>query len=118
MNIDLREPLDKFIFASSRLEVAELNKLRDSFFLKYGNMYLSKADSNADDLDNINLVQKLKSKPAVDVFITIKLKQLYKEDKIPFELPEEIQPSDKLNDIEEKELKDLKIDLNERNQIN
>ena len=92
-----------------------MHKLRELFLLKYGNIYFSKADSNADDLVNINLVEKLKSKHVVDAFITIRLKQLYKEDKIPFVLPEEIQPSDKLNDIGDKELKDLKIDLNERN---
>ena len=91
---DVRAPLDTVIYASSRLEVDELHKLRELILLKYGNMYVSKADSNADRLVNINLIEKLKIKPAVDAFITIRLKQLCKQDKIPFEFPEEIQPSD------------------------
>jgi hypothetical protein len=91
---DVRAPLDTIIYASSRLEVDELHKLRELIQLKYGNMYVTKADSNSDGLVNINLVEKLKIKPAVDAFITIRLKQLCKEDKIPFEFPEEIQPCD------------------------
>ena len=91
---DLRAPLDTIIYASSRLEVDELHKLRELILLKYGNMYVSKADSNADGLVNINLIEKLKVKPAAEAFIMIRLKQLCKEDKINFEFPQEIQPPD------------------------
>ena len=95
---DLRAPLDTVIFASTRLEVEEMHKLRELIMLKYGNMYVTSADSNKDGLVNVNLVEKLRVKPAADAFITIRLKQLCKEDKINFEFPQEIQPID-FNDI-------------------
>ena len=96
---DLRAPLDTIIYASSRLELAELYQLRTLIEMKYGQMYVSKADSNADGLVNINLVEKLKVKPAAEAFIMIRLKQLCKECKINYEFPQEIQPMDFGGDI-------------------
>ena len=87
---DLRAQLDTVIYASTRLEFEELYKLRDLIMRKYGMAYITKAESNADKLVNINLVEKLKIKPASDAFITIRLKQLCKEKNIPFEFPCEI----------------------------
>ena len=63
---------------------------------KYGMAYITKAESNADKLVNINLVEKLKIKPASDAFLTIRLKQLCKEKNIPFEFPCEINSCSKL----------------------
>ena len=87
---DLRAQLDTVIYASTRLEFEELYRLRDLIMRKYGSAYISKAESNADKLVNINLVEKLRIKPASDAFVTIRLKQLCKEQKIPFEFPCEI----------------------------
>ena len=87
---DLRAQLDTVIYASTRLEGEELYKLRDLIMRKYGMAYITKAESNADKLVNINLVEKLKIKPASDAFLTIRLKQLCKEKNIPFEFPCEI----------------------------
>ena len=87
---DLRAQLDTVIYSSTRLEFDELYKLRDLIMRKYGSAYVSKAESNADKLVNINLVEKLRIKPASDAFVTIRLKQLCKEQKIPFEFPCEI----------------------------
>jgi len=87
---DLRAQLDSVIYASTRLEFEELFKLRDLIMRKYGSAYIQKAESNVDKLVNINLVEKLKIKPASDAFLTIRLKQLCKEKKIPFEFPSEI----------------------------
>ena len=87
---DLRAQLDSVIYASTRLEFEELFKLRDLIMRKYGSAYIQKAESNIDKLVNINLVEKLKIKPASDAFLTIRLKQLCKEKKIPFEFPSEI----------------------------
>ena len=95
---DLRAPLDTLMYASSRLEIEEFHKLKNLVTLKYGSMYISKAESNADGLVNVNLIEKLKVKPAAEAFINIRLKQLCKEDKINFEFPQEIQPID-FNDI-------------------
>ena len=87
---DLRAQLDSVIYASTRLEFEELFRLRDLIMRKYGSAYIQKAESNIDKLVNINLVEKLKIKPASDAFLTIRLKQLCKEKKIPFEFPSEI----------------------------
>jgi hypothetical protein len=87
---DLRAQLDSVIYASTRLEFEELFRLRDLIMRKYGTAYIQKAESNVDKLVNINLVEKLKIKPASDAFLTIRLKQLCKEKKIPFEFPSEI----------------------------
>ena len=87
---DLKAPLDTLIYASSRLEVDELHKLRELIMLKYGELYVNKGDSNADGLVNKNLIEKLKVKQTSDTLITIRLKQLCKEDNVPFEFPCEI----------------------------
>ena len=87
---DLRAQLDSVIYASNRLEFEELLKLRDLIMRKYGSAYIQKAENNVDRLVNVNLVEKLKIKPASDAFLIIRLKQLCKEKKIPFEFPSEI----------------------------
>ena len=87
---DLRAQLDTVIYASTRLEFEELYRLRDLIMRKYGSAYITKAESNADKLVNVNLIEKLRIKPASDAFLTIRLKQLCKEQKIPFEFPSEI----------------------------
>ena len=73
---DLRAQLDSVIYASTRVEVDEFQVLRNLILNKYGQNYIQKADANADRLVNVNLVEKLKIKPASDVFLTIRLKQL------------------------------------------
>lgn len=94
---DLRAALDTVIYASTRIEVEEFHKLRELVMLKYGEAYINKADSNADKLVNVNLIEKLKVKPAAEAFITIRLKQLCKEDKIDFEFPSEVTGFDPLS---------------------
>jgi len=87
---DLRAQLDTVIYASTRVECEELYKLRDLIMSKYGSAYIQKADSNVDKLVNVNLIEKLGIKPASDAFLLIRLKQLCKEKKIPYEFPSEI----------------------------
>ena len=88
---DLRAQLDTVIYASSRLEFEELYRIRDLIMRKYGSGYITKADSNVDKLVNINLVEKLRIKPASGTFLIIRLKQLCKQQKIPFEFPCEVE---------------------------
>ena len=76
---DLRAQLDSILYAATRMEIEELHTLRDMIMRRYGQAYIMKAESNADKLVNVNLVEKLRIKPASDVFITIRLKQLCKE---------------------------------------
>ena len=87
---DIRAQLDSVIYASTRMEIEDLYKLRDLIMRKYGSAYIQKAENNVDKLVNINLVEKLKIKPSSDAFQIIRLKQLCKEKKIPFEFPSEI----------------------------
>ena len=53
---DLRAHLDSIIYASIRLEVEELLKLRDSILKIYGRYYIEKAENNFDKLVNVFLV--------------------------------------------------------------
>lgn len=89
---DIKAQLDTIIYASSRVDIDDLYKLRDLVQRKYGSYYIQAADQNKDGLVNINVIEKLKIKPPVDAFLTIRLKQLCKEKKIKFEFPEEIAP--------------------------
>ena len=88
--VDLKANLDTVIYSSSRLEVEELHKIRDLIRMKYGDMYISKGDSNADGLVNKNLIEKLRVKQSSDTLLTVRLKQLCKEENINFEFPFDI----------------------------
>ena len=90
---DIKAQLDTVIYASSRIDIDELYQLRSLVQRKYGNFYIQAADSNKDGLVNVNVVEKLRIKPPVDAFLTIRLKQLCKEKKVNYEFPEEIAPN-------------------------
>ena len=90
---DIKAQLDTIIYASSRIDVDDLYQLRSLVQRKYGAYYIEAADQNKDGLVNINVVEKLKIKPPVDAFLTIRLKQLCKEKKFNYEFPEEIAPN-------------------------
>ena len=90
---DIKAQLDTIIYASSRVDVDDLYQLRSLVQRKYGGYYIQAADQNKDGLVNINVIEKLKIKPPVDAFLTIRLKQLCKEKKINYEFPEEIAPN-------------------------
>ena len=90
---DIKAQLDTIIYASSRIDVDDLYQLRSLVQRKYGTYYIEAADQNKDGLVNINVIEKLKIKPPVDAFLTIRLKQLCKEKKFNYEFPEEIAPT-------------------------
>ena len=90
---DIKAQLDTLIYASSRLDIDDLYQLRNLVQRKYGGYYIEAADQNKDGLVNVNVVEKLKIKPPVDAFLTIRLKQLCKEKKLNYEFPEEIAPN-------------------------
>ena len=94
---DLRAQLDSILYASTRVEIPEFQVLRDLILRKYGQNYLMKADSNVDKLVNVNLEEKLRIKPASEVFLIIRLKQFCKEKKIPYEFPPEDLQGDLMN---------------------
>jgi hypothetical protein len=87
---DLRAIVDSLVFASTRLEIDELHKIRALVGNRYGELYITKANSNADQLVNVNVVEKLKIKPASDQYLVARLKQLCREEKIEFDFPQEI----------------------------
>lgn len=90
---DIKAQMDTIIYASSRVDIPDLFTLRSLIQRKYGAYYIQSAEQNRDGLVNVNVVEKLKIKPPVDAFLTIRLKQLCKEKKINFEFPEEIAPN-------------------------
>ncbi len=90
---DIKAQLDTLIYASSRIDVDDLYQLRSLVQRKYGAYYIEAAGQNKDGLVNINVIEKLKIKPPVDAFLTIRLKQLCKEKKFNYEFPEEIAPN-------------------------
>ena len=90
---DLKAQLDTIIYASSRIDMDDLYQLRNLVLRKYGSYYVEAADQNKDGLVNVNVVEKLKIKPPIDAFLTIRLKQLCKEKKFNYEFPEEIAPN-------------------------
>ena len=87
---DLRAPVDTIIYSSTRLEIDEMHKIRDLVGQRYGELYITKANSNTDLLVNVNVVDKLKIKPASDQYLIARLKQLCREEKIDFDFPQEI----------------------------
>ena len=90
---DIKAQLDTIIYASSRIDIDDLYQLRNLVHRKYGSYYIEAADQNKDGLVNVNVVEKLKIRPPVDAFLTIRLKQLCKEKKLNYEFPEEIAPN-------------------------
>ena len=69
---DIRAQLDTVIYASTRLDIDDLYKLRHLVKKKYGAYYIEAAEQNKDGLVNINVVEKLRIKPPVDAFLTIR----------------------------------------------
>lgn len=88
---DVKDTLDTLIYASNRLEVEELHKLREMMRLKYGDVYLMAADTNKDGKVNVNVVEKLKIKPNSDALLVVRLKQIVAESKIDFTFPPEFE---------------------------
>ena len=89
---DLRAPLDTLIYASTRLEIDELHKIRDFVRRKYGELYISKANANADSLVNINVAEKLKIRQTADPYLIARLKQLSREECIKVNFPQDVIP--------------------------
>ena len=81
---DIKAQLDTLIYASTRIDIEELYKLRELVLRQYGSYYIQAAEQNKDGLVNVNVIEKLKIKPPVDAFLTIRLKQLCKEKKINY----------------------------------
>lgn len=97
--VDLRAQLDSVIYASTRIEMEELQKLREFILRKYGEYYVSKADNNTDRFVNVNLVEKLRIKTPNDQWLIMRLKQLCKEKNVQFEYPEEINENQLIKDF-------------------
>ena len=57
--ISLRPPLDSIVYASKKLNIDELNQLREKISKMYGEDYIKKASNNEDQIVNQELIQKL-----------------------------------------------------------
>lgn len=89
--VDIKDTLDTLIYASNRLEVEELHKVREMIRLKFGDAYVNGGDTNKDGNVNINVIEKLKVKPNTDAFLIVRLKQIVAESKINFTFPPEFE---------------------------
>jgi hypothetical protein len=89
---DLRSPVDTIIYASTRIEIDDMHKIRELLRYKFGELFVTKANSNADQLVNRNIVEKLKIKPASESLLIARLKQLCQSEGISVEWPTEIEP--------------------------
>jgi hypothetical protein len=89
---DLRSPVDTIVYASTRLEIDELHKVRDLLRHKFGELFVTKGNSNSDQLVNRNVVEKLKVKPASESLLIARLKQLSQAEGISVDWPSEIEP--------------------------
>ena len=87
--MDIKAQLDTLIYASARIEMDDLYKLRHLVQKKYGVYYIQAADQNRDGLVNVNVIEKLTVRPASSTFVTIRLRQLCKEKKLNYEFPDE-----------------------------
>ena len=61
--IGLRPPLDSILYASSKISLEELKKLREKITQIYGPDYVLKAINNDDKIVNQDLIQKLSNAP-------------------------------------------------------
>lgn len=87
---DLRASLDTIVFASSRLEIDELHKLRELLKTKFGSLYIQEANENRQNLVNVNIVKKLSVSPYPQHIIVARLKVLASDHDMELNLPEEI----------------------------
>lgn len=90
---DLRTQLDSVIFAASKLGVQEFINLKECITKKYGQNYITKAENNEDKKISLDLIEYLSSNKIPDEVITIRLKQLCKEENIQFELQSDAIPN-------------------------
>jgi len=89
---DLRASLDTLIYASTRLEIEELHKIRELIRKKYGEIYISKANANVDGLVNLNVVDKLKIRQTADPYLIARLKQICRDEGIKYDFPQDVIP--------------------------
>jgi vacuolar protein sorting-associated protein IST1 len=87
---DLRASLDTIIYASCRIEMPEIQTLREHFKQKYGENYIYEASSNRSQLVNINVVEKLRMKVPQEQIIISRLRMLCQEFKIDYVFPQDI----------------------------
>jgi vacuolar protein sorting-associated protein IST1 len=60
---DLIEGISSIIWATNRVEIEELQEVRNQFKLKYGSDFIKNADENAGGVVNARLLQKLSVQP-------------------------------------------------------
>lgn len=89
---DIRGTVDTMIYASSRVNMTEFQKLREMIGLKYGDQFISEANANVMGLVNVNIIQKLSIKPVSEGAIMARLKLLNNEENCGYEFSETFEP--------------------------
>ena len=80
--IALRPPLDSVIYASTRLNIEELNQLREKISQMYGSDYIKKASNNEDQIVNQELIKKLNENTFSKEIIKNRLVAFINEEKV------------------------------------
>ena len=80
--IALRPPLDSVIYASTRLNIEELNQLREKISQMYGSDYIKKASNNEDQIVNQELIKKLNENTFSKEIIKGRLVTFINEEKV------------------------------------
>ena len=87
---DLRPHLDTVIYAAYRLEIKELKTFREKIKMKYGEAYITKAESNVDRFIDGVLYEKINNTIFPNEVKNIRLKQLCREKNINYISQEDI----------------------------
>lgn len=79
---DLHRYLDTLIYASTRLEVEELHKIKELIRMKYGDTYIVNCETDQLKTVNPNIVAKLSVNIIPNALLIVRLKQIAKEFRI------------------------------------
>lgn len=86
---EMRAVVDTVIYASYRVDIVELQKIREAMGIKYGSLFISNANNNVDKIVNVPIIEKLSNKNFSSIEIMTRLKQVVIEDKIEYFFPPE-----------------------------
>jgi len=86
---DLRSTIDTVIYCADRIDIAEMQKIKDAVQIKYGVLFVNNAKNNVDGLVNTNIIKNLSLVSTPTNVLINKIKQITIEDKIDYIFPPE-----------------------------
>mmetsp|Transcript_13253 Transcript_13253/g.19967 ORF Transcript_13253/g.19967 Transcript_13253/m.19967 type:complete len:318 (-) Transcript_13253:193-1146(-) len=83
--VDLLEAVTTVLWASSRVDISELEGIRKQLIKKYGNKFYEEANNNEKNLVNSRVVHKLNISPPSPLLIRKYLKEIAREYEVPWD---------------------------------